>query len=198
MYDIAVLANEKGIKTVMVTNGYINHEPLIDLCTYLDAVNVNLKCFDNASYKQLTTGSLHPVLQTLKTLKDKNIWLEITNLLIPDYNDSSEMIGKMCLWLAENGFSDTPLHFSRFFPTYQLTDRPPTSEKSLQEAKNIAEHAGIKYVYIGNLQHAQGENTFCPNCHNLLVERQGFNVIKNLITKGKCNVCDEAIAGVWE
>jgi len=198
MYDIAVLAHQKEIKTVMVSNGYINHEPLLDLCPYLDAANIDLKCFDNASYKKLTTGSLHPVLQTLKTLKEQNIWLEITSLLIPDYNDSSEMIGKMCSWLAENGFSDTPLHFSRFFPTYQLIDRPPTSEKSLQEAKNIAEYAGIKYVYIGNLQHAQGENTFCPNCHNLLVERQGFNVIKNLITKGKCNVCGEAIVGAWE
>jgi pyruvate formate lyase activating enzyme len=198
MYDIAVLAHEKGIKTVMVSNGYINRDPLIDLCPYLDAANVDLKCFDNDSYKQLTTGSLHPVLQTLKTLKEKNIWLEITNLLIPNYNDSAEMIGKMCTWLAENGFSETPLHFSRFFPTYQLTDRPETSEKSLHEAKKIAEQAGIKYVYIGNIQHTQGENTFCPNCHNLLVERQGFNVVENLITKGKCNICGETIAGVWE
>lgn len=198
MYDIAVLAHEKKMKTVMVSNGYINREPLTDLSPHLDAANIDLKCFDNASYKQLTSGGLHPVLRTLKTLKEKNIWLEITSLLIPGYNDSTEMISKMCAWLVENGFSDTPLHFSRFFPTYRLTDRPATPENLLLQAKMIAESAGIKYVYIGNLPHLQGENTVCPHCNNLLVERHGFNVTKNRLAGGKCNVCGETIAGVWE
>jgi len=104
----------------------------------------------------------------------------------------------MCAWLVENGFSDTPLHFSRFFPTYRLTDRPATPERSLLQAKRIAERAGIKYVYIGNLPHLQGENTSCPRCNNLLVERQGFDVTTNRLAAGKCNVCGEAIAGVWK
>ena len=198
MYDIAVLAHENKMKTVMVSNGYINREPLLDLSPHLDAANIDLKCFDNASHKQMTSGSLYPVLRTLKTLKEKNIWLEITNLLIPGFNDSTEMIGKMCAWLVDNGFSDTPLHFSRFFPAYRLTDRPATPEKSLLQAKTLAERAGIKYVYIGNQPHLRGENTFCPHCNNLLVERRGFDVISNRLTGGKCNVCGEKIAGVWE
>jgi len=118
--------------------------------------------------------------------------------LIPGYNDSTDMIGKMCAWLVANGFSDTPLHFSRFFPTYRLTDRPATPEMLLQQAKIIAESAGIKYVYIGNLPQLQGENTYCPHCNNLLVERLGFTVTKNRLAGGKCNVCGEKIVGVWE
>ena len=198
MYDIAALAHKNKVKTVMVSNGYINREPLLDLCPHLDAANIDLKCFDNEAYKQLTSGGLHPVLETLKTLKEKNIWLEITSLLIPGYNDGTEMMEKMCAWLVDNNFSDTPLHFSRFFPTYRLTDRPATPERSLLQAKMIAERAGIKYVYIGNLPHLQGENTFCPRCNNLLVERQGFDVTTNRLAAGKCNVCGEAIAGVWK
>lgn len=197
MYDIAVLAHENKMKTVMVSNGYINRKPLLDLCPYLDAANIDVKCFDNEAYKQLTSGGLHPVLETLKMLREKGIWLELTSLLIPGYNDSPEMIGKMCGWLMENGFSDTPLHFSRFFPTYRLTDRPATSEKLLLQAKEIAERAGIRYVYIGNLPHLRGENTFCPQCHTLLVERQGFDVTTNRLAGGKCCVCGETIAGVW-
>jgi len=191
MYNIAVLAHEKKIKTVMVSNGYINREPLLDLCPYLDAANIDLKCFDNAAYRQMTLGSLYPVLRTLKTLKENNIWLEITNLLIPGYNDSTEMIGKMCAWLVANGFSDTPLHFSRFFPTYRLTDRPATPEMLLQQAKIIAESSGIKYVYIGNLPQLQGENTYCPHCNNLLVERLGFTVTKTGWQEESANVCGE-------
>lgn len=197
MYDIAVLAHENKMKTVMVSNGYINRKPLLDLCPYLDAANIDVKCFDNEAYKQLTSGGLHPVLETLKVLREKGIWLELTSLLIPGYNDSPDMIGKMCGWLMENGFSDTPLHFSRFFPTYRLTDRPATSEKLLLQAKEIAERAGIRYVYIGNLPHLRGENTFCPQCHTLLVERQGFDVTTNRLAEGKCCVCGETIAGVW-
>lgn len=197
MYDIAVLARKNGIKTVMVSNGFINPQPLSDLCPYLDAANVDLKCFDNAAYRQLTGGSLHPVMETLKTLKKNHVWLEITNLLIPGFNDDEKMIREMCKWLIDNGFSDTPLHFSRFFPTYKLNDTPPTPEKRLFKAKEIAEETGIRYVYIGNVSHTNGENTFCPACKNLLVERKGFSVTKNRIAGGKCSFCGEEIAGDW-
>lgn len=197
MYDIAVLAHQKGIKTVIVSNGFINPEPLHDLCPFLDAANIDLKCFNDDVYRKLTTGSLHPILSTLKTLKDNDIWLEITNLIIPTYNDDRQMIRNMCEWLAENGFAETPLHFSRFFPAYKLQHLPPTPESALIEAKEIAEKAGIKYVYIGNMPHLNGENTYCPACNELLIARRGFSVTENNIVDGKCAFCGESIPGRW-
>ena len=198
VYDTAKIAHENELKTVFISNGYINEEPLLNLCPYLDAANIDLKCFDDAVYRELDGGRLQPVLDTLKTLKKKGVWLEITNLLVPTYSDSPEMIQAMCNWLFENGFADTPLHFSRFFPTYKLTHLPPTSESMLIRAKEIAENIGMKYVYIGNRPDLNGENTLCPHCNRMLVERIGYMVKTNFIYNGQCGFCGESIAGVWE
>jgi len=197
VYDTAKIAHENGLKTVYISNGYINEKPLLDLCPYLDAANIDLKCFDDAIYHQLTGGRLQPVLDTLKTLKAQGVWVEITNLLVPGYSDNPEMIQQMCDWLVENGFEDTPIHFSRFFANYKLTDLPPTAEKALLQAKKIAETSGIKYVYIGNIPGLHGENTWCPHCKQLLVERVGYVVKRNNIKKGLCGFCGEKIAGAW-
>ena len=198
MYDTAKTAHEKGLRTVFISNGYINQQPLLNLCPYLDAANIDLKCFDDAIYRKLDGGCLQPVLNTLKTLKEKGVWLEITNLLVPTYTDNTDMIEKMCHWLVENGFSDTPLHFSRFFPNYKLTNLPPTPESLLVQAKEIAEKAGIKFVYVGNIPSLNDENTFCPHCGRTVIMRNCFTVTKNYIYEGKCNFCSESIAGVWE
>lgn len=198
VYDTAKLAHEKGLKTVLISNGYINEKPLIELCPYLDAANIDLKCFDDSVYRQLTGGHLQPVLDTLKTLKENGVWLEITNLLVPGYSDSPEMIQTMCDWLVENDFTDTPLHFSRFFPTYKLAQLPPTAEDRLIEAKEIAEKSGMKFVYIGNITSLHGENTFCPRCRQMLIERIGYVVKKNHIQNSLCSFCGEPILGVWE
>jgi pyruvate formate lyase activating enzyme len=198
MYDTAKIAHEKGIKTVLISNGYINEKPLTELCPYLDAANIDLKCFDDAKYHQLTGGPLQPVLDTLKTLKEKGVWLEITNLLVPGYSDNPDMIQKMCDWLVENDFSDTPLHFSRFFPTYKLDQLSPTSEKKLMKAKEIAEKSGMKFVYIGNLPGLHEENTFCPRCKQLLIERSGYVIKKKVIQNNLCPSCGESIPGIWE
>lgn len=197
-FDTAKIAHEKGMKTVLISNGYINQKPLIDLCPYLDAANIDLKCFDDAVYRQITGGRLQPVLDTLKTLKEKGVWLEITNLLVPGYSDSPTMIQKMCDWLVENDFADTPLHFSRFFPTYKLEQLAPTAENRLIEAKKIAEKSGMKFVYIGNIPGLRGENTFCPHCKQMLIERIGYIVKKNLIQNNLCPLCGTHIPGVWE
>jgi len=197
MFDTAKIAHEKGLKTVMISNGYINEKPLLELCPYLDAVNIDLKCFDDGVYHKLTGGRLQPVLNTLKTLKEQSVWLEITNLLIPGISDGTEMITAMCEWLIANGFSDTPLHFSRFFPTYKLSQTSPTSESSLLQAKEIAEIIGMKYVYIGNLSGLHGENTYCPHCKRIIVERNGYVVRQNLINEGLCVYCGKPVAGVW-
>ena len=197
VYDTARAAPEKGLKTVLISNGFINEKPLLDLCPFLDAANIDLKCFDDAIYHRLTGGRLQPVLDTLKILKEQGVWLEITNLLIPGYTDNPEMIHRMCDWLVENDFEDTPIHFSRFFPTFQLPEVPPTPESILQKAAQIARKAGMNYVYIGNHQGLQRENTSCPACNQQLIERTGFVVSKNLMREGCCGFCGEKIAGVW-
>ncbi|MDP4240056.1 MAG: AmmeMemoRadiSam system radical SAM enzyme [Bacteroidota bacterium] len=198
VYDTAKIAHENGLKTVFISNGFINEKPLLDLCPYLDAANIDLKCFDDAVYRRLDGGRLQPVLDTLKTLKGNGVWLEITNLLIPTYTDNEEMIQSMCDWLVGNGFEDTPLHFSRFFPTYKLSELSPTSETVLIRAKEIAMKSGLKYIYIGNIPGLHDENTRCPACKRMLVERSGFVVKRNLIRHGLCGFCREPVAGVWE
>ena len=198
MFEIAQKACEKGMKTVLISNGYINQQPLLDLIPYLDAANIDLKCFDDAMYHELTGGHLQSVLDTLKILKKSNVWLEITTLLIPTYNDKPEQIQSMCNWLVENGFDDTPLHFSRFFPAYKLTHISITPEKTLIQAKNIAEKTGMKFVYIGNNPQLRSENTLCPNCKRTIVVWDGYVVVKNDILAGKCKFCNETISGVWE
>jgi pyruvate formate lyase activating enzyme len=198
LLDTAKIAHQHNLKTVLISNGYINEQPLLELCQYLDAANIDLKCFDDTVYHKLTGGRLEPVLNALKLLKAQDVWLEITNLLIPSYSDSPEMIQAMCNWLVANGFENTPLHFSRFFPNYKLLHISPTAVKTLLLAKEIAENAGIKYVYIGNIPDLENENTYCPNCKKLVVERSGYRVGKNLIFENKCSFCGEPISGIWE
>ena len=198
MYDTARTAHSRGMKTVIVSNGYINREPLLELIPYLDGANIDLKCFDIATYHRLTGGQLQPVLDTLKILRENKVWLEITNLLIPSFNDKTEQIRSMCNWLADNGFIDTPIHFSRFFPNYKLTETPPTPIETLIEAKKTAEDAGLKFVYIGNTHQPNGENTSCPHCKRMIIGRTGFSVTENHVVKGKCRFCGTTIPGVWE
>ncbi len=197
MYDTAKLARARGIKNLMISNGYINDKPLRDLARYLDAANINLKAFDDEIYTKLIGGSLQPVLNTLKTLKEMGVWLEITNLVVPGWTDDLSMIKEMCDWLIKNGFSDTPLHFSRFFPIYKLTSLPYTPLQTLDRARDIARKVGIKYVYIGNVPGTTSENTYCPVCNKVVVERRGFAIIANNLKNSSCKFCGAPIAGVW-
>ena len=194
-YDVSKAAHQKGLKNIMVTNGYVNSEPARKLFEFIDAVNVDLKAFSEDFYKKMTGARLEPVLETLKLMKKIGIWIEITNLIIPSLNDNMTMIKEMCIWIKDNLGEDVPLHFSRFHPTYKLDDLPSTDPKTLFKAKDVAKEVGLRYVYIGNLE--EGEDTFCPKCNNLLVKRQIFEVLENNISEGKCNKCGENIAGVW-
>lgn len=197
-FDSAKLARSKGIKNVFISNGYINEKPLRDLALYIDGANINLKSFSDDIYQKLNGGSLEPVLRTLKILKEMNVWLEITNLIVPGWTDNPRMIAEMCAWLAGNGLSDSPLHFSRFFPLYKLTSLPYTPLQVLEEARAIALRAGMKYVYIGNVPNHIAENTICPRCKKTLLERKGFTILANNIKNGKCGFCGEGIAGRWD
>jgi pyruvate formate lyase activating enzyme len=197
VYDTSKLAHEKGLKTLLISNGYINETPLKDLCKHIDAANINLKSFKDSIYLKLNRGKLNTILNTLKTIKGEGVWLEITNLVIPQWTDDMDMIGEMCSWLVNNGFSDQPLHFSRFYPMYKLTALPSTAESVLNQARKIAMDAGMKYVYIGNIPGSEAQNTYCPSCKKMLLERRGYTIVTNNMNAGNCSFCSTKINGVW-
>ena len=196
-YDTAKLARSKKIRNLWKSNGYINEKPLRQLCKVLDAANIDLKIFDEETYKKLSAGSLAPVLRTLKVLRDEGVWLEITNLVIPTWTDNFDIIERMCEWLCANGLPDAPLHFSRFTPLYKLNQLPTTPTATLEKAYNIAQKAGMQYVYLGNVADHWAENTRCYKCKKIIVERSAFTILVNHIVKGKCSFCGEKIPGVW-
>ncbi len=197
-YDTAKIAKAKGIKNILVTNGYINEEPLRDLCKYIDAANVDLKSFKNSIYEKLNGGTLEPVLNTLKICKEENVWLEITNLIVPSWTDNLDMIKEMCDWLYNNGLYEYPLHFSRFSPLHKLTQLPSTPTSTLEKARKIALDAGIKYVYIGNVPGHSAQNTYCSKCKKIIIERRGYRIINNHIKESCCKFCGEKISGIWK
>lgn len=196
MYDTAQIAKKFNIKNTMHTCGYINEKPLRKLSKYMDAAAVDLKAFTEDFYSRICGGRLKPVLNSLVVLKGEGVWLEITNLVIPTLNDDMKKIKEMCQWIIKNLGSDVPLHFSRFFPHYKLKELPPTPVETLSDARNAAMGTGLKYVYIGNIR-SEAENTCCPKCKKLLIERIGYFVKQNNISKGKCRFCGANIAGVW-
>ena len=198
MFDTARLAQEEGIRNVLVSNGYINREPLLKLAKYLDGANIDLKSFDDAIYRSLDGGRLLPVLNTFKTLHRAHVWFEITTLVVPGYVDDPEMIKRMCGWILKELGPDYPLHFSRFFPRYKLNRLHATPIKTLEELRDIALKQGIHYVYLGNVPGHDGYNTYCHNCHKILIKRKGYNITKFNINDGKCKFCKTPIPGRWE
>lgn len=194
--DIAVLAKAEGMETVLVSAGYVNKEPLEDLLPYLDAANIDLKSFSDGLYSRLNGGSLGPVLETLETLLARGVWLEITNLLIPGWNDDMGMIRDMCRWLKDKDFENCPLHFSRFWPAYRLQDVRPTPLRTLTAARDIAREEGLRFVYIGNAPDCpDSEDTLCPSCGRTLIRRDGYRILENLAGGGRCPFCGAPIAG---
>ncbi|MEE9525280.1 MAG: AmmeMemoRadiSam system radical SAM enzyme [Candidatus Woesearchaeota archaeon] len=149
--DTAKLARKKGLKNIIVSNGFVNQKPLKEMCKVIDAANIDLKSFSNEFYKKYTGAWLKPVLESLKTIKKEGVWLEITNLLINRLNDGPVEIKKMCKWIKEELGEEVPIHFSRFFPNYLMQDISPTDKDKLYEAEKIAKEVGLKYVYLGNI-----------------------------------------------
>ncbi len=198
VFETATLARSSGIKNIFKSNGYINSEPLKKLCSVIDAANIDLKAFSESTYLKLTGGKLQPVLNSLKVLKDMGIWLEITNLVIPDWTDNPDDIRNMCKWLSDNGFKNTPIHFSRFYPLHKLEQLPPTPVEILNSAYSIATEEGLKYVYTGNVPGNEISNTKCPSCNSTIIVRQGYRISANTIAAGKCNKCGSTIEGVWK
>ncbi|MGZ3495609.1 MAG: AmmeMemoRadiSam system radical SAM enzyme [Thermodesulfobacteriota bacterium] len=197
MVDIGGLAKKSGLLNVYHSNGFINQAPLKNLCKVLDAANIDLKGFTENFYRELCGGDLNPVLETLKTLKQEKVHVEITNLVIPTKNDEMSVMKKMCLWIKKELGADTPIHFSRFYPLYKLKTLPPTPVSTLDKARAAALSAGLEYVYVGNIPGHEGENTFCPKCKKMIIQRTGYMVGEINLNAGKCKYCGKPIPGIW-
>lgn len=198
MHDIAVLGRKKGINTVMISNGYIEKEPMEKLCKYLAAVKIDLKAFTEKFYKETCSGELKPVLETLKLLKGRGIWFEIVVLIVPTLNDSQKEIKEMCKWIKENLGENVPVHFTCFHPTYKLKNLPVTPVSTLDMARNTARSEGINFAYVGNIPGHPGESTYCPSCRKKVIGRVGYYITSFDIKGGKCTFCSHLIPGVWD
>ena len=198
MLETAQRAKARGVLNIYHSNGYINEAPLVKLVQYLDGANVDLKGFSNAFYEEITGGTLNPVLESLKILKKHNVWLEITNLVIPTKNDSDGSIRDLCSWIKTELGKETPVHFSRFYPQYKLQNLPPTPIETLKKAADIAHAVGLDYVYIGNVPGVAEENTYCPQCSKMIIGRTGYHVHAYKIKDGRCEFCKAEIAGRWK
>jgi len=197
MSDIAQLTRKGGLLNVTHSNGFINPVPLRNLCKVLDAANIDLKGFTETFYRELCGGELNPVLETLKILKEEKVHLEITNLMIPTKNDEMSLVREMCLWIKKELGADTPVHFSRFYPLYKLRTLPPTPVSTLEKVRTLALSAGLEYVYIGNIPGHEAENTFCPSCKKMIIQRTGYMVREVNMKAGKCKFCGKPIPGIW-
>ena len=198
MYDCAVAGHELGVKSVMISNGYIKEEPMRDLCRVLDAVKIDLKAFTEKFYRDLVAGELKPVLDTLVLLREMNVWTEIVYLVIPTHNDDSKELKQMCKWIVKELGPDVPLHFTRFYPQYRMKNLPPTSVSTLEMARDIALEAGVNFCYVGNVPRHAGENTYCPNCNEVIIKRMGYHIIEKNLSGSKCKKCGHKIPGIWK
>jgi pyruvate formate lyase activating enzyme len=194
-YDTAVLARAAGLKNVFVTSGFINPAPLRQIGTVLDAVNVDLKFFREASYKRISRARLAPVLDAIRSYHDLGVWTEVTTLVIPGLNDSDEELGEIAAFLRSVG-PEVPWHVTQFYPTYRMLERPPTPIATLRRARRIGLAAGLRYVYEGNVPGEGGEHTRCYRCGTLLIERHGHHVLRRRLDDGRCPACDTALDGV--
>jgi pyruvate formate lyase activating enzyme len=198
--DIAKECHHREIKTVAVTAGYICEDPRREFFRYMDAANVDLKSFSDSFYRNLCGAALQPVLDTLLYLKNEtDVWLEITNLLIPGENDSEDELSQMTGWIADNLGTDVPVHFSAFHPAHKLVNKSPTTPAVLSRARKIALSNGLRYVYTGNVHDPEGGSTFCHNCSRKIIGRDWYVMSEyHLDAEGRCNYCNELCAGVFD
>ncbi len=197
MLDVSRLARAAGLHTVMISNGYINPDPMREVCRYLSAVKIDLKAFSERFYQESCASHLQPVLDTLRLLSDTGVWYEIVYLMIPTLNDDPGEIRDMSSWIMSNLGPDVPLHFTRFHPQYMLKNLPPTPVESLDRAHRIARDAGLHFVYVGNVPGHAGENTYCTSCKNIVIRRTGYRVHEVNLDRGNCLFCKQPIPGVW-
>ncbi len=197
MFDSAAVARGQGVGSVMISNGYIQEKPLRELCRHLTGVKIDLKAFTESFYADHCAGELKPVLHTLEVLRDVGIWFELVILIIPTLNDSPDEIARMSQWVVGHLGPGVPMHFTRFHPTYRMTNLPRTPVATIERCRQVALDNGVHYAYAGNVPMHPGENTYCHSCGNELIRRVGMRTTHNRITDGKCHNCGTPIPGIW-
>lgn len=195
--DACRLCREAGLKNVLVTAGYIREEPWRELCRVVDAANIDLKGMTDEFYRSVCDGTLQPVLEALVLAKSLGVEVEVTNLVIPTLNDRDEDLGALVRWVKEHLGAETPLHFSRFHPQYQMRHLPPTPEATLRKAFQLARAEGLAHVYVGNVDLPEGRHTICAGCGAVLIRRSGYVILENRLQNGQCPECGKELYGKW-
>lgn len=196
-FDIATAARKRGLYNILVTAGYINQKPLHELLPVVDGANIDLKVFDDALYREVTSGTLKPVLDCITTMVKAGKIVELTNLVVPTVNDSDDLIRRMCRWIVDEAGPDIPLHFSRFWPKNRMKHLPPTPEATLIRAAELARDTGLHHVYVGNIASGAWEHTYCPACGKAVVRRQGYRILDYRLDNGVCRACGHRVYGTW-
>jgi pyruvate formate lyase activating enzyme len=195
--DIAQASRKAGLRTIVISNGYIQEQPLAELCREIAAYKVDLKGYDEAFFKRHTGGELRHVLDTLRRLHRHGTWTEIVYLVIPGQNDSEAEARRLARFVRDETGAETPLHFTRFHPSYRLQNVPSTPIATLERCRNVAMSEGLKFVYLGNVPGHPGESTYCPGCGTVLIRRLGMAVTDNRLSGGACPDCRRRIPGIW-
>ena len=195
--DIARLARKKNIRSVLVSCGFMNEEPLKEMCEVLDAIKIDLKGFSEEFYHKVSSAELKPVLRSIKQISKSKVHLEIVNLVVPTLNDSEKMLNDLCDWIAGEIGQDVPIHFTRFHPDYKLLNLPPTPISTIEHARETAMMKGIHYAYVGNVPGHEGNSTYCPKCGKIVIKRTGLFTTEIHLKNGGCEYCGCKIAGVW-
>ena len=195
--DSSIRAREAGLRNVLVTAGYINRDPARELFRHVDVARIDLKSMSEAFYRDVCEATLKPVLNTLVLAAEMGLHIEVVHLIVPTLNDGDADLRSLCQWVHDQLGPDIPLHFSRFFPQYRLQHLPPTPVETLYRAKQIAESAGMHFIYVGNILDDESAKTVCPACQTVLIRRRGFKVLENNMRGGACPKCEKRIYGIW-
>jgi pyruvate formate lyase activating enzyme len=195
--DISRDAKKHGIRSVLISCGFMNEAPLAEMCRTLDAIKIDLKGYSDDFYRSVCGAELQPVLRSIKQIAKSRVHLEIVNLVVPTLNDSDKMLKELIDWTLGEVGPDVPVHFTRFHPDYQLLNLPPTPVAILERAYYMAMSKGMHYPYVGNVPDHPGNHTYCPNCKKAVIKRQGFFITEMNIKDGCCKFCRRKIAGVW-
>jgi len=196
--DIAIQAKKQNLRSVLISCGFMNPEPLKEMCDVLDAIKIDLKGFSEDFYRKVCSAELKPILRSIKQISNSKTHLEIVNLVVPTLNDSDKMLNGLCDWIASEVGPDVPIHFTRFHPDYKLLNLPPTPISTLERARDIAMSKGIHYAFVGNVPGHEGNCTYCPSCKKIVVKRTGMFTTEIHLKNGKCEYCNYPIQGVWK
>ena len=195
--DIARAARKAGLRSVLISCGFMNEAPLAEMIEVLDAIKIDLKGFSPEFYQKVSGAELAPVLRSIKQVAKAGRHLEIVNLVVPTLNDSDKMMAELSQWIVGEAGPDTPVHFTRFHPDYQLMNLPPTPVATLEKARDMAMKHGLRYAYVGNVPGHPGAHTYCPKCGGTVIERSGMFVTAMKLKGGACPACGTKIPGVW-